>query len=548
MAEFPVIPGYNVQEELGYGGVATVYKGFEKRLKRIVAIKCLHSHLLKDKNTIKRFIMEAKTAAKLSHSNIVKVLKIGKVSRQYYISMELLKTSLKDKMSRLPNPGIIPKAALDLVEEVFNALDYAHLRGIYHRDIKPDNIMFREDGTVVLADFGIARVLESKKNLTKSGASMGSVLYMSPEQARGSKDVDGRSDIYSLGVVLFEMLTGEVPYREDSQIKTALQHIEAKVPKLPQPLALYQPLIDKMMAKEKKDRLSSGAEFKDLRTQVELPSLTSLRLQLADQLQPHEEKNTGHSTAQQPAAEKKPSDATMLDNFFNISDKWIRLLYEKKLKPFFWKLRNKPVDLTVIFAAIRLKLQHGFEIITSKKDLQEALTTAQEGTAAFLRTLLKGPRPQKIRARIIVAGAMMSIFIVAFLMGGRSNSPEPTSNSPSIFHPIMYQMSIQSKLNWLAISTEEENLEAIVVAIKQATAMKQFPGWGGEQLDDIIDKLEERKTKMQEKFIYHSNRTRDFFKRGDYENAKKEIQQAKKIQYPQALKQLEERIDKMMAK
>lgn len=264
MADFPKIPGYDISSVLGEGGVATVYLGFQLKLNRKVAIKILKSFMLKDKETVSRFEREAKVAAMLSHSNIIQVYDTGKAGKYHYIVMEYLEESLKDRMNLNPQGTIDPETALAIVEDVMKALDYAHFRGIYHRDIKPENIMFRQDSTPVLLDFGIARVFDSFEQLTRSGVLMGTAYYMSPEQAKAQKEVNGRSDIYSLGAVLFEMLSGSKPYDGNTPVAVALAHILEPVPRLPRGLSRYQPLIERMMAKERAQRLSSGPEFRHL--------------------------------------------------------------------------------------------------------------------------------------------------------------------------------------------------------------------------------------------------------------------------------------------
>lgn len=264
MANFPKIPGYEISSVLGEGGVATVYLGFQLKLNRKVAIKILKPFMMKDKETVSRFEREAKVAAMLSHSNIIQVYDTGKSGQHHYIVMEYMEESLKDRMKLNPNGTINPKAALDIVENMMKALDYAHFRGVYHRDIKPENIMFRQDSTPVLLDFGIARVFDSFEKLTRSGVLMGTAYYMSPEQAKALKEVDGRSDVYSLGAVLFEMLTGIKPYDGNTPVAVALAHILEPIPLLPRDLECYQPLIEQMMAKDKKKRISSAPEYRQL--------------------------------------------------------------------------------------------------------------------------------------------------------------------------------------------------------------------------------------------------------------------------------------------
>ncbi|NIM17365.1 MAG: protein kinase [Candidatus Aminicenantes bacterium] len=261
MGDFPEINGYKVVSKLGEGGMATVYLAIQENLNRKVAIKVLEPSLLKNNVTAKRFEKEAKTAAMLSHSNIIQIIDTGRIGDYHYIIMEYLEESLGDRIKRATGGKLHPEIALDICEEIIKALDYAHFRGVFHRDIKPDNIMFRQDGTPVLVDFGIARVLDSPDHLTRSGQSLGTVYYMSPEQAVGKKYIDGRSDIYSLGVVLFEMFTGRKPYEGESAISVALMHIQEPVPRLPRELNHYQPLIDKMMAKDREQRLKDSTGF-----------------------------------------------------------------------------------------------------------------------------------------------------------------------------------------------------------------------------------------------------------------------------------------------
>lgn len=274
MDEFPEIPGCEILSVLGEGGVAKVYLCIQKKLDRKVAIKVLEPSLLKQKVTEKRFEEEARTAAKLAHSNIIQVYDTGKAGKYHYIIMEYLERSLKDLMKINPGGKLEPRKAFEIVTAIMKALDYAHNKKVYHRDIKPANIMFRPDDTPVLVDFGIARIFDTPSELSKSGQSMGTVYYMSPEQARAKKEIDGRTDIYSLGIVLYEMLTGKKPYEGDSYVSVVLKHIEEPVPKLPPELNLYQPLIDKMMAKDPNKRISNKKEFLELLddiTDVELP-------------------------------------------------------------------------------------------------------------------------------------------------------------------------------------------------------------------------------------------------------------------------------------
>jgi serine/threonine protein kinase len=260
MSDFPQIPGYKIEKKLGEGGMATVYQGIQEKLNRKVAIKVLEPSLLKNETIRNRFAMEAETAAMLIHSNIISIYDIGKTDTYYYIVMEFLEETLKEHTLGFPDFRLKPETALEILKPIIRALDYAHSVGFIHRDIKAENIMFRRDGTPVLVDFGIARALESDSRMTRTGISLGTPYYMSPEQCK-AEPLDGRSDIYSLGVVFYEVITGERPYEADNPTAVAIKHVQAPVPRLPQKLSFYQVLIDKMMAKDKEKRVADGKEL-----------------------------------------------------------------------------------------------------------------------------------------------------------------------------------------------------------------------------------------------------------------------------------------------
>jgi len=260
MTGVPKIPGYKIEKKLGEGGMAVVFLGIQEKMHCKVAIKILDPSMLKNRIFEMRFLHEAETAANMYHSNIISIYDIGRVGNYSYMVMEYLKESLKEHLSGYPGSKLKPELAFDILKPIAEALGYAHGRGIIHRDIKPDNIMFRENGTPVLTDFGIARALDSNIRMTRSGISVGTPYYMSPEQCM-AEQVDGRSDIYSLGVVLFEILTGRKPYEADNPMGVALKHVQEPVPQLPFELRLYQPLIDKMMAKRKENRAANCEEL-----------------------------------------------------------------------------------------------------------------------------------------------------------------------------------------------------------------------------------------------------------------------------------------------
>jgi len=247
------IKGYSIKKQLGFGGMSRVYLAYDPKLKRNIAVKVLSPSYSSDKRITKRFVKEARTAAQLQHSNIISIYDVGKYRDQYYIAMEYLKVSLKDKINKA-NLKSDPEATLKIVKKIAEALLYAHKKGFIHRDIKPDNVMFRDDGTLILLDFGIVKALRSESNLTRTGMSVGTPKYMSPEQMRGKK-VDERSDIYSLGIVLYEILTGTAPYKTDDLITLALKHAQGPVPELPRKYEFIQPLLNKMIAKKPSERV-----------------------------------------------------------------------------------------------------------------------------------------------------------------------------------------------------------------------------------------------------------------------------------------------------
>lgn len=260
MIELPEIPGYKIEKVLGQGGMSTVYLGLQENLNRQVAIKVLAPEMFPDRQYLQRFMNEARTASHLSHPNIVTIHDVGQVEKHCYIVMERLHESLVERVKFDPASRLSPHEAFRIIRQIAGALEYAHQHGVIHRDIKPDNILFRKDGTPVLVDFGIARALDSQAQLTTTGMIIGTPHYMSPEQCRG-ESIDGQSDLYGLGIVLYEILTGDVPYRADSAAGVLLKHVQAPVPQLPPELEKYQPLVTRLMAKNRRERIHNGAEL-----------------------------------------------------------------------------------------------------------------------------------------------------------------------------------------------------------------------------------------------------------------------------------------------
>jgi beta-lactam-binding protein with PASTA domain/predicted Ser/Thr protein kinase len=218
---------YRVLRRLGSGGMADVYLVEDQQLGRRVALKLLYRHLAEDVQFVERFRREASSAAGLQHPNIVSIFDRGEWDGTYYIAMEYVEGhTLKDIVrERGPAP---PEAAVDVVLQILRALRFAHQRGVVHRDIKPQNVLIDEDGRVKVTDFGIARAGAS--DMTETGSIMGTAQYLSPEQAQG-RPVDARSDLYSIGIVLYELLTGRVPFDAESPVSVALKQVsEPPVP------------------------------------------------------------------------------------------------------------------------------------------------------------------------------------------------------------------------------------------------------------------------------------------------------------------------------
>jgi len=251
MDEVPDIPGYRILRQIGKGGMAIVYLAVQENLDREVALKVMEPYLAKDRQLCARFIKEGKFVARMSsHPDIVSIFDIGCSGNCYYMAMEYIPGgSLKDRIVEakgLDNP-------LAIIRDISSALKHASASGIIHRDVKPGNILFRSDGSAVLTDFGIAKGDDSETQFTKVGFTVGSPAYMSLEQRIGAA-LDARSDLYSLGVVLYEILTGEKPFPGRSSEAIAYAQNKNPVPRLPDALARYQDIMNRLLAKNPDDR------------------------------------------------------------------------------------------------------------------------------------------------------------------------------------------------------------------------------------------------------------------------------------------------------
>ncbi|MGE5341706.1 MAG: protein kinase domain-containing protein [Candidatus Omnitrophota bacterium] len=285
MDYFPLIPGYKIERKLGQGKFADVYLAVQEDLDRKTAIKILSPLFFEDKAFRDSFLKEAQKISRFTHPNIANILEAGESGGHYYIVTEYFPENLRDKISRcyaldisplleigddLPEPNAIDTETdssldhftiIDIVKHIAWALDYAHKEGVIHMDLTPETIRFRSDGTPAVDGFFLSKlIIPHVEALKKKGLTFFSPHYVSPEQAL-RKPLEPASDIYSLGVVFYEMLTGSVPYNADEPIAIENQHIIEPIPQLPDNQASFQPLLDRMMEKNKDNRFSSALEL-----------------------------------------------------------------------------------------------------------------------------------------------------------------------------------------------------------------------------------------------------------------------------------------------
>ncbi|MDQ8153014.1 MAG: serine/threonine-protein kinase, partial [Gemmatimonadota bacterium] len=270
---------YEVEAEIGRGGMAVVYRALDTRLRRRVALKVLPPELAFREEVRKRFLREAQMAAQLSHPNIVPIYSVDEASGLVFFAMGLVEGEPLAKLlfqQRRPPISTVRR----ILREVADALHYAHERGVVHRDIKPDNILVDQaTGRAMVTDFGIARAAQAEMRLTATGIAVGTPAYMSPEQAMGERDVDGRADIYSLGIVGYQMLAGELPFEASNTPSMLMKHLSEP----PRPLLGMRPdlpanlaaAIERALSKGPSDRWPDAASFRDALAETAPVTLTS---------------------------------------------------------------------------------------------------------------------------------------------------------------------------------------------------------------------------------------------------------------------------------
>lgn len=346
---------YHIKEKLGEGGMATVYLAQHKLLEREVALKVMSPRIATTEAFRQSFIREARTVAQLDHPHIVRIYDGGANGDLFYMAMELLPGgTLKEQLEDGP---LLPEAAISILRQVASALSYAHAKGYIHRDIKPANILFRANGDAALGDFGIAKLQGIVSDMTQMGLVAGTPHYMSPEQTAGG-NLDHRADLYSLGILLYEMLLGKQPFNGNSPMAIAYQHINTPLPRLPTGLARFQPVIDKLVAKRPEDRFASADALLQALAKLEQPPPP------AEKVDPPTLEVTAIHTIPHPAPQTRATEAPPPP--------------PSSTPP---RQRNGKHWLVGIALLTSLGVSSGYYVITTQQKAQQAEQTRQQTAA-----------------------------------------------------------------------------------------------------------------------------------------------------------------------
>lgn len=410
---------YLLERELGRGGMATVYLADDQKLNRKVAIKLLHSELAQQPSFRTRFRQEAQVAARLTHPNIVRVFDAGDATGSSaedvwpFLVMEYIDGELLSEV--IARGPLSTDEAVRIETQLLNALEYAHAAGIVHRDIKPNNIILTKDGDVKVTDFGIAQAVTEASNVVQSTNILGTAAYFSPEQARGEQ-VDERSDLYSAGIVLFEMLTGQVPFRETSPVRVAYQHLTETAPAPSSAVGTVSPELDAVvahaLAKNSYERFENAAEFREaleVAATGELPEFNDSAELLLTQLDINEldvDELALRQLAQGATAVREPRRPPVM---------WIwaggTLIFAMVVAVLFWALALAP-SATIASTDRKIPNLTGIEQVEAmsqlkKLDLKTLVLQISDETIATGKVVRTNPAA----GTIVTEGTQVSIYI-----------------------------------------------------------------------------------------------------------------------------------------
>jgi serine/threonine protein kinase len=531
---FPEIPDYSIEKKLGQGRITDIYLAIDEDTKEKVVLKILKPKLAEEEKFAKRFLYEVSKAAKLDHPNIAEILDSGETGEFYYFVSEYYIESLRDRLIRqhlssslefeVTDNSVGPMAdesrgeeadaegpelheVLDTFRQLFDAVDYAHQEEAIHRDIRPENIFFKEDGTPVFVDFCMSPLIRASETLRKNGIKDSHPHYLSPEQAL-KKHVDSSSDIYSLGVTLFEVLTGKPPYDATEAIAIENQHVMEPIPRLPEHLKLFQPLIDSMMAKTSEERAANGAELilfmeeisdqlQEIRTTVSLtPPEESVPDETAEVSSPqelsfqeipmqmetyHEEEPKEEQTfVKHDAAETREAiTISSVDDILKISKPGALGRREAYID------ENAPLGPDMNFPSVPPGERPSFRLKTTNSD-------------GIIEEILQKLREPKLLIPVIAAVVIIVVLIIFVLPSGKAGTPGPG-----------------------------EETEA---------AQKQAPVLTPEEQKEL-DSIYNRKFQL----------ARKEFKAGQYEKAIQQLEAAAKIKVTEEVKKLKQDIEAQQA-